>query len=250
MPEEEKKAEGRAEDKVEDKTKEKVEDKDWDKVRQEADQYKANLEKAASERDALAEELSDKATTLQEKEVKLAELKGKFEAQAKKDDFDFENLDPNSADFADLVKSNSKIGKLLRQVVEKQDKYDKLVTEYKTEKEEAEVATRRNAAVEKILGSLDKRFGAKYRNEARKKADELVNSSKKPQPQDALDAYFLLEPIYEELKKADTKLDKKLIPTDTGVANIPFQQKEGVKTGEIDEVLADMKKNPSSWQKA
>lgn len=249
--EEKKAAEEKAQAEAKKLEEKKSEEKDWDKVRQEADQFKANLDKTTSERDALAEELDEKATTLQEKEVKLAELKGRLETQAKKDDFDFESLDPNTAEFADVVKQFPKIGKLLKQVVEKQENYDKLVTQYEADKEEAETKTRRDTAVEKILGALDKRFGAKYRNEARKQADELVNSGKSKQPQDALDAYFLLEPIYEELKKkAEEKPEKKkTTPTDTGAGGISFEEPDKSKQGTLSEVLADMKKNPSSWKK-
>ena len=89
-------------------------------------------------------------------------------------------------------------------------------------------SARRTARKERILSKLDETYGAKYRNEALKLAQEAANEDGKA-PDGELDVYLLLDKKYSELKDKD-KTSEKDIPIDNGSGGVTFKEgdvKEG-----------------------
>ena len=157
---------------------------------------------------------------------------------------DSDLVDPSTIKFATQIQDELKEAK--RQVAE--------LSQFKTSTEQrfaqVDVDNRKKAAIDKILAKCDKRYGAKYRNDAFKLADEMVKSGTKNQPQNEWDGLELMEECYEQVKtEADkTQDDPKTLVTDTGGGGVSFDDTK-IQTGSHEDVLANMKKNKGSWQK-
>ncbi len=245
MSQEEKTAEQQtAEEKaVEEKAAEEKQGKDWDKVQQTLDQEKSNRVKATVERDAMAEQLSTSQTKIEALEAKITSI-----AEAKElnvvDLLDSDLVDPST------IKAVTKLSDELRAARDQVTELSQFKTSTEQRFAKADVDNRRKAATDKILTKCDNRYGAKYRNDAFKLANELVKSGNENQPQNEWDGLELMEKCYEQVKtEADkTQEDPKTLVTDTGGGGVPFDDTK-VKTGSHEDVLADMKKNKGSWQR-
>jgi hypothetical protein len=228
----------------EDKAKKEAEDKaKWDEARQKIDQAESVANKARQEAMAFAD-------AYEESKAEIKQLKEKLEiqekaTQEKKDELvtmNPEDVDKSVvANIQRMEARDKKQAKRIEQLELKAKAY-----------EEAEEKRRSKATnqelQDEVLATCDKEFGAKYRSEAIKMADELVDSGKEKQPTTQFTGYTLMRKCYQAVvKKAEeSKKDKTSdVPTDSGSSGI--SHKTSRKAGSRAEVLADMRKD-RSWQ--
>ncbi len=249
MPDNEEK--GQEEVKTEEQEKEKQEE--WDKEKQRADQAEANVKKLTEEKVELTErfdEVSGTLTSVQEQSDSLtAKLEGLESelADAKTIKADQDKLDPDLVD-PSVVK---KIETLEAQRTADQEVQTELkaqieeLQETKTRFEAAEEASKEQVAKdsrrEKILSKMDERYGAKYRNDAVKLAQEKVEKNGKA-PIDTEDIIFLVEDCYKEVleKALKGKKDEPIIPVDSGAGSLSFKEGE-IPEGTLNEVWPKLK---------
>ncbi len=221
----------------------KKEEKEWDKQKQLLDQERANSKKAREESETLSAALEDAQGRLATLEQQMKDK----ESAVLKETQRLEDLDPALVDskvISNFGKMKSQFEQLSSQVAAQQREIDA----YKGIESERQRETGKQKTINKILAPLDEEFGAKYRNDAVKMADQLINDGTETQPQDSIEAFSLMRKCYKTLVDKDTKkaTPKKMVPADSGTGSIPFLETTK-KQGTIEEVLADMRKNPS-WK--
>lgn len=206
------------------------ETKDWDKEKQRADMEHANFLKAKTEKETLA------ATY----EARIADLESRIKVN--QDKVEISELDPLRADVPDLVNQNRALIQELKDLKKGYTELKSLATEFQTKEVKREADAKRQATIDKICKPLDKQYGAKYRNKAVKAAEDAVNGGTESQPSDAIDAYFMLEKYYKQLKSEDeTKPKEDVIPTDNGAGAFSFMGAE-IKEGSLDQVMGQIRK--------
>ena len=218
-------------------------EKEWDKQKQLLDQERANSKKAREEAESLSAALEDANARLSQLEQGM---KAKQEA-IDKESQRLEDLDPALVDFK-VIKNFDKMKSQLEQLSSQVAAQQREIDTYKGIETERWRETDKQKTINKILAPLDEEFGAKYRNEAIKLADQLINDGAESQPQDAIEAFSLMRKCFKTLAEKDTKKPspKKIVPADSGTGGIPFLETTK-KQGTIEEVLADMRKNPT-WR--
>ena len=236
-----------AKEKLEAEEKAKAEEtKKWDEHKQKLDQAESVATKAKLETEEYAE-------ALEESNAKLAEMQAKLEAnqktvQTKKDELaamDSQYVDKGVvSNIHRLEESNTR---LETQAKKQEEKI--------TKAESIEQARQDSLAVEgmkqEILKDCDKEFGSKYRNDAYKLADSLVDSGKEKQPKTQYAGYQLMRKCYKQVKdeaeaKEKKEKEKDSVTTDSGSGGISHTKTKR-KSGTMQEVLADMKKD-TSWK--
>jgi len=211
-------------------------DEKWSQEKQRADQAEANLRKASTEKDELVKSVSAGNEKMAKLEQKLADL---AEAQ----DVPVEDLlDPDLVD-AKTIKTVSKMAKQIREQATSIKDLKKLADGFQETSKRREAKSEKDKTIEKILIPLDKEFGAKFRNAARKRADALVDEGKEKQPKDVIEAMTLMRDCYKfVVSEAEKKKEeKKTTPADSGTGS--FQLDASIpKSGSRKEILASMKK--------
>lgn len=208
---------------------------EWDKQRQRADQLEANLKKVLNDNTALS-------GTVRNYEDRIGQLEKVIQLN-KQQMTDIKELDPLSADIPDLVNQNKILISELKNTKDKLSTLEKLASDFQKERQSQQESEKKSAIIEKILKPLDEQYGAKFRNEAKKMADDLVDSGKVKQPEDAIDAFLLLAKCYQDVKNKVTskEVKEKSVATDSGTGNIgyiPDEKQEGT----FEQVLSDMQK--------
>jgi hypothetical protein len=208
---------------------------EWEAERQRIDQAEANVKKLA---DQLSSANEEKSLLMD----KLSSIEAKLTKEAKKDGVELDDVDDDLVGSA--VSKNFKV--LQQQLAATKEQLNVLMTKasaYEEERQQSEAEKQKTRTIDKICKPLDKRYGAKFRNEAQELANQKIANKEVSKPNDALDARDLLAACYKELHDAEkAKEPKKAVPTDTGIGGAPFTKGEA-KTGTIDEVFADMKKS-------
>lgn len=256
MPEPEDKTEEKTAEELaaEQKTADEAKQQEWDKERQKVDQLTANVTKMAEEKTAMSDQLTGLTEQNQSLVDKLDSLESKLvqkQTEGDKVKLDSELVDPNvikaieniqeelSETKQQLNDSNTKITDL---VATKKKYEDQQVTDAELE--------RKTVSKERILSSLDKRYGAKYRNEALNLAQKDVDEVGKP-PEDVLGVYLLLEPHYIELAKNDKPAKtKETVPVDDGAGGVVFDDskpQEGTRKDLLKGVREFIKKKGKSF---
>lgn len=225
------KTETKPEEKPEDKTDEK-----WSQEKQRADQAEANFRKSSTEKDELVLAISDRDEKLTKLEQRITDL------AESKDIPDEDLLDPDLVD-AKTIKTVSKMNRQIRDQEKAIEKLKKLADDFQEKTKKQEVKSEKEKTIERILKPLDKEFGAKFRNAARKMADDLVDGGKEKQPQDIIEAMTLMRQCYSAVVKTETDKteEKKKVQTDSGSGSLSLDSAE-LKKGSRMEVLADIKK--------
>ncbi len=227
-------SEKETETKPEEKTEEKVDEK-WSQEKQRADQAEANFKKASTEKDDLMLAISERDEKLGKLEQRIADL-------AESQDVPIEDLlDPDLVD-AKTIKTVGKMAKEIRDQKKAIDKLTKLAEGFKEKAAKDDAKSEKDKTIERILKPLDKEFGAKFRNSARKRADKLVDDGTEKQPKDVIEAMTLMRACYMFVKdEAEKKETKTKTQTDSGTSSLSLDSPE-VKKGSRLEVLADIKK--------
>lgn len=228
------------------------EGKEYTKEQQALDQERANLKKkqeelqqVATERNELRESLGTLADAIEQTNTSLEELRSQIKTDAgvkqvdDDADIDAELVDPKLLKaFRGQIKRvkelEGKFAESEKKIKDLETTKDALLREQLTTREETAKSLRR----EKILSKLDKKFGAKYRNDAitlaNKKVDEMAENER---PQDAGDATLLISECYEEVAGKDKKeAPKKSASTDTGEGEVIIDRSE-IGEGTLDEIL-------------
>ncbi|MGI6140062.1 MAG: hypothetical protein ACOYI9_13675 [Candidatus Hydrogenedentales bacterium] len=202
----------------------------WDKERQRLDQAEATLKRISQEKMQIESKLP-------EYESKIAELQSKLDAFVSAKEVDADDLDPDLVD-PSVIKT---VKKLKDQISFQQKSHDELlqkVSAYEKSEAEKRMIEMQKRRREEVLGPLDEQFGAKYRAEAIKLAEEKINSMPMP-PKSDIETYRILEQCYRQAKQKDEQ--KQATPTDTGKGGIPLGESD-IKPGSRAEVLAQIKK--------
>jgi hypothetical protein len=207
------------------------EDEKWDKTRQQVDQLQANLEKAVADRETVQTELKAQKQKVDELSAKMLE---------KDSTLTLEDLDPYSADVPEVVKQNKKLYAELKGAKEQLASLTTLATEVQAKLAAEEEVKARAEAIESVLRPLDEEFGAKFRNEARKLADEKIAKGE-PKPKDKFEAYLLMMKCYKEVVGAEKKEKKPTVPADSGTGGLAFGSPD-TKEGSRMEILAEIRK--------
>jgi predicted nucleic acid-binding Zn-ribbon protein len=208
---------------------------DWNKEKQRADMEHANWEKANEAKKELEQRVSGY-------EAEVASLRNKLKVNESK--IEISELDPLSADVPDLVKQNKLLIERVKQI---ESYYDKLQDEAESLKRSEQSRTaekQKQAVVDKICQPLDKEFGAKYRTKAVAEVEAAVEAGSVTTPQDALDAYQLLLPVYKRLKAEDETKSRGSsdgIAVDTGGSSAFSFVSEGLKEGSLKDVVGQMR---------
>lgn len=226
---------------VDDKT-----DDKWNETRQKIDQAEAVAQKATEEARAAREEAESYAAALEENNTKIADLQKKVESQQAA----VETKENQLEAMDDLTVDKSVINNLNRLKADLEATKESLkaaqgkITQYETVEQGRLAEAQKNQTIERILTPLDEEFGAKYRNPAKKLADELVDKGDEPQPNDAIEAMVLMRKCYKQVIEKETK--KSSVVGDAGGGGV---QEPPVKKGQgtPDEVLAEMRKT-KSWK--
>jgi chromosome segregation ATPase len=207
--------------------------KNWDKEKQRADMEHANFMKQKAQ----TEELAQRVSTY---ESKMASLEEQIKVNQQKQ-VEIQELDPLSADVPDLVKQNRKLIEKLGEMQTQFASLDQKAREFEAAENRRKQAEQRGALIDKVCKPLDDEYGAKFRSEAVKIAEDLVNSGKVPSPDDALDAYRILKDVYKDLKAKDKPEPKpKGLPVDTGDTAFSFQGTD-LKEGSLRDVVGKMR---------
>lgn len=227
---------------------------EWDKERQQEDQLKVDLEKVSQERDTAinsieqvksqyetaSEQNSELASQLEETQAKIKELedKGRLEKVA---DIELPEIDLENADVKDIHKQNEFLMDQIKQDRQKIERLSMLAEDFQQKEQVAQQDQARNDAKEDVLKRLDVKYGPKHRNDAVKLAEKWCYEDKtETVPGDKLEAHLLMEKAYTEVSKE--VVPKKDVQSDTGRANVPFNTDDELGEGDMNSILAGMKK--------
>ncbi|KPL25602.1 MAG: hypothetical protein AMJ75_00390 [Phycisphaerae bacterium SM1_79] len=213
---------------------------EWDKQRQRADQAEANLRKALADKESLQSDVSSFTEQIQALQSQLAELKKAPETE----------LDPRTADIPDIVQEIKALKGELAAAKGQMAEQDAMIKGYKSKADKDAAEKAASERIEKVLSPLDTKYGAKYRNAAQKRANELITSGEVDAPGSndpgdpviaALEARALLTRCYEELWQKDQQKTEDT-PTDSGQGSVPIDSHEVKPAASRAEALADLKK--------
>ena len=206
---------------------------EWDKERQRADQAEANLRKEQ----AKSAEVNLKSQQL---EQTVSDLKGKMEQIEAVKGLDLTQLDPDSADIPEVVKEQIKIAKALETATKKLTELEQKASKYESDAQVTRQEREKEKSIERIMKPLDKKYGPQFRNEARKLAEEEVET-RGYAPEDALEARDMLEKHYASLKQAETK-SKTVIPSDNGRGGSKVSFGDNITPGKFSDVVSQIRK--------
>lgn len=206
---------------------------EWDKERQRADQAEANLRKTQArqqETELKAQQLEKTVSELTNKMGQIESVKG----------LDLTDLDADKADVPDVVREYAKMRTALEEQTKEITALKQKAVQYETNAEKERQERDKEATIERITTPLDKKYGAKFRNEARKLAEDEV-SSRGYAPADPLEARDLLEKHYINLK-AEAEKTKETIPSDNGRGGSKASFGDNITPGKIDDVMGQVRK--------
>ncbi|HIJ71150.1 MAG TPA: hypothetical protein HPP87_07280 [Planctomycetes bacterium] len=224
---------------------------DWDKERQKEDFDRANSRYRRAEAElATMTEANERAN------VKLAELEEQVKALTDKKTDEQHRLDEMDPEFVDEKVANN-IKRLEQRIRDKENQLAEIgdkISRYEQQQAEAEAKRKSEEAREEVLSTVEYSFeehgisgAAKYRSEAIKLADELVDSGEVKRPTSLTAAVKLMTRCYIQVKNKKEKKTK-TVPVDTGKGGAvqAGAKKTGIKKGSLDDVAAQMLED-TSW---
>jgi chromosome segregation ATPase len=206
---------------------------EWDKERQRADQAEANLRKTQArqqETELRAQQLEKTVADLNNKMSQIESVKG----------LNLADLDADKADIPEVVKEYAKMRTALESQTKEIEALKQKAVRYETDAERQRQERDKEATIERILTPLDKKYGAKFRNEARRLAEKEVEA-RGYAPQDALEAREMLEGYYVNLK-AEAEKTKETIPSDNGRGGSKVSFGDNITPGKLDDVMGQIRK--------
>lgn len=220
----------------------------WDKDRQKLDQLTANVTKIAGEKAELANQLTEMSQRSQDMQDTVTRLEQQLSNAQVARQVESESLDSDMYD-EKLIQKISKFEteiantkKLLSESNAQIQELNAAKTKFEQDAANEREETRKAARKEEILGGLDKDYGAKFRNEALKLAQEEVNQTGVA-PDGDLAVYKLLEKHYKALKESDKPGSTKRfspVQVDTGDGGVVFAEGE-IEEGSRDDVMKSIR---------
>jgi chromosome segregation ATPase len=208
---------------------------------QDLDLERGNTRRARSETEA-AQQAYDQAQS--EIEALKTQLNQKTEEKDSLEDMDPDLVDRTvqrniqilATEIKNLTARNAKLEAIAEQYA--QHEQQRLATSEKTETREG------------ILKPLDAEFGAEHRNKAVKQANDWIADGKEDQPAGspamaAIQARDLMRKAYIHVSKEA----KASVASDTGSGGLGHADTNSIKEGSREEVLKQMRENPSTWKK-
>ena len=208
-----------------------VKKSEYDKTQQQIDQERANARKARERAEQAERQSHALKQELDRTKEQLDEINEKLNRPPA--------IDEDAADIPDLVKYAKTLEETIRQH-EKDMKVLKAAAEQSRQQASQAAVEKESARLqEQILTDCDEEFGAKFRNEALKMADSLVEKGEVELPKSPLDGYKLMRKCYQKIASSTKKAPA--TATDSGGSVVPADS--GIKPGSRQEVLKQMKKN-------
>lgn len=230
------------------------------KAEQQAQQERANARKARERLQQAESQLEQYQERTGQLEGRLGELEGKLKEELTKKQFsDLANLDPDTTDVPQLVNAYQGLVRKVQEQGVRMVAQEKFIGSLHAQSQQSQSAAQQQQTVNRILSKCDAEFGAQFRNEATKLADEWTDSGDEPQPTQPLDGYWLMQKAYAEVKRRheakEAQQKKTTVPTDTGLrgpaSHVDLGQDE-FKPGSLDEVAEDLRRKmkAGTWKKA
>lgn len=208
--------------------------KEWDKERQRADQAEADLRKEVARSTSQSVEMQSLTGTVKGLQEQLEQI------EAAKN-LDLKTADPDSADIPDVVKTQEKIIKALEDATKEITALKQKATLFEKDAQLSADEKAQEKVIERISKPLDTKYGAKFRNEARARAEKEV-SDRGRAPADSLECHQMLEKHYIDLVEEEKSGKKKTTVTDGGKGGNVRTIGEGITEGSLDDVVAQVKK--------
>lgn len=218
----------------------------WDKDRQRLDQLSANVTKIAGEKAELATQLTEMSQRSQDMADTVSRLESQLSnaqvaQQAESDNLDSDLYDEKlikklSGIEGEIAKTKTMLAESNKTVQALQD----AKAEYEQDAKSTAESNRKAARKETILKDLDNEFGAKFRNEALKLAQEEVDQSGKA-PDGEYAVGRLLRKHYGQLSKTPGTTKNFSSPqVDTGDGGVVFTEGE-IQDGSRDDVMKSIR---------
>ncbi len=243
-------------------------DTGYSRQQQLIDQERANARRAR-------EQAAEMADALEQANEKISQLESRFDqisaanddrrAQLEAEKQRLEDMDPELVD-ASVRKNIASLEKRLQEqeaafkqkeaefqkhIKAISDKAETLENERRQSAEEQRRAQVREKVLSRVENSLSRqgiKGAAKFRSEALKLADDLVDTGKVKQPSDPIEAVELMEDCYLQVRDKHEK-KKSSVSSDTGRSGPGASgSKSGIKPGSLDEVYDQMLKS-DDWLK-
>ena len=247
------------EEKPEEKKEEKVDSGDdtaaasnaaWDRDKQMIEFERSNARRAREEVSTLTSAYEQSNTQINQLKAEIAEIKDAKETEKQK----LETMDPDLADDK-VIKNIQLIEERLTAKEQQISAMSKKIDDYEKQQADAQAKTANEQtkasvfkSVESSMAKLDIPGAAKYRNEAVKLADELVDSGQRKQPKTFDEAIDLMTDCYLQVKKGQKTKDSVSVDTGKGGTTASGKKTGGIKPGKIEDVRAQMLKD-QSWLK-
>ncbi len=232
---------------------EKVESGDdtaYSRHQQEIDQERGNTRRAREEVSTLTSAYEQSNTQINQLKAEIAEIREAKETETLK----IETMDSDNADEtvikniqlmdARLTAKEQEISAMSKKI----DTYEKQQADAQAKSANEEAKASVYKTVESTMAKLDVPGAAKYRNEATKLADELVDSGQRKQPKTFDEAIDLMTDCYLQVKKGQKAKDSVSVDTGKGGTAASGKKAGGIKPGKIEDVRAQMLKD-QSWLK-
>jgi len=232
------------------------------------DQERANARRAREQAAEMADALGQANEKLSQLESRFDQLsaanedkKTQLEAEKQK----LEDMDPDLVDSsvrrniaslekrlqeqeANFRQKEAQFQKHIKAISDKAESLEQERQQSADEQRRAQVRERVLTRVEKSLARQGVKGAAKFRSEALKLADDLVDTGKVKQPADPIEAVELMEDCYLQVKDKHEK-KKSSVSSDTGKSGPSSTgSKSGIKPGSLDEVYDQMLKS-DDWLK-
>lgn len=185
---------------------------EWDKERQRADQAEANYRKADEKVQATESKLEVQANQIESMQKRLDQF-------AKDHEVDLNEADPNMVD-PTVLKALKSMQVKIDAATERADRLEQAKDELAKDLKNQAQNARQEQAKSDIVSDIEEEFPAKFRNEAIRKANQIV-TDRGYAPVDRYEAAKILRGCYKELAAPKTAPKKATVPTDTGGGGTP-----------------------------
>lgn len=213
---------------------------EWDKEKQRADQAEAVNRRLQNQLEEISEEHAKTQSIVDTLRSEIAEMKVK--RQDVKDEL--AEMDESVSD-PTLVRNLKGLNEKLKTTYDRLAVAEAKISQYEQIEFQKQESVKRDGVKEEVLGFCDEEFGAKYRNEASKLADKLVDDGDELQPKNITAAIKLLARCYKQVRDEESKkttTSKKVTSIDTGQSGVSFSFSDDIKEGSLEEVAAQMRK--------
>lgn len=228
------------------------------KAKQQIDQERANAKRAREALEETRAENEQLVEELQSVRGELTSLKGQLkETLTAKEYKELADLDPEATDVPDLVKAFQKTTEKIHALELQNAKMQQFIESEQGRQRTSAAQNAQRATEEEIYSLCDEEFGAQFRTEAIRRADEMVDSGEVAQPKTVAQGIRLMRKAYAEVAgkhKPKEEPPKKHVPTDTGLRGLSvtdLEDSEEFKSGPLDEVRKDManKMKAGKWKR-